>query len=357
MHLEDHRASEILLTNSRINTDHRHLDHICCCSLDRHIHRFSLSNRSLHLVRIIDPLDGASTTEVGLYISHLSRISKELIIVSTHSGVSCIEGIDILIRFPWRAAESLRESESGDAIDHSEIHGLRYASLFIRDLAIRKDVFRRTHMDILSLLECFEKPLILREECEYSEFDLRIVGYDEYMVFTGNEAGLDHIRISLPGGDILEIGIIRAHASRRCPELPICSMDSSCLRIYRFRESLDIGRVKLRKGTVFEYESRDIMCLRDLFEHFRIDRESCLILAKGLDAELLEEDDLYLFRRIDIEKFTDDIIDLDLIFSYLFTDTLSDLLEIRPITAYSCVFHLSEYRKEFCLHVLDESSS
>ena len=187
MHLEDHRASEILLTNSRINTNHRHLDHICCCSLDRHIHRFSLSNRSLHLVRIIDPLDGASTTEVGLYISHLSRISKELIIVSTHSGVSCIEGIDILCRFEGTTAESFRESESGDTIDHSEIHGLSNSTLFARDLAIRKDVFRRTHMDIFTLLECFKQSMILREECEDSEFDLRIVSYDEYIAFTGNE--------------------------------------------------------------------------------------------------------------------------------------------------------------------------
>ena len=138
MHLEDHRASEILLTNSRINTNHCHLDHICCCSLDRHIHRFSLSDRSLHLVRIIDPLDGTSTTEVGLYISCLSRISKELVIVGTNSGISCIEGIDILIGFPWRTTESLRESKSGDAIDHSEIHGLRYASLFVcRELLLK----------------------------------------------------------------------------------------------------------------------------------------------------------------------------------------------------------------------------
>ena len=96
------------------------------------------------------------------------------------------------------------------------------------------------------------------------------------------------------------------------------------------------------------------MRLRDLFEDFIVDGEPCFILSQWLDTELLEEDDLDLFRGIEIEELTDHIIDLDFIFPYLFMDTLSDFLEFRTITSDSSILHLCEDREKSRFHLSDE---
>ena len=96
------------------------------------------------------------------------------------------------------------------------------------------------------------------------------------------------------------------------------------------------------------------MRLRDLFEDLIVDGESCLILSQWLDTELFEEDDLDLFRRIEIEELTYDIIDLDFIFLDLFTDTPSSFLELCTITPHSCILHLGKYREKSRFHLSDE---
>lgn len=209
-------------------------------------------------------------------------------------------------------------------------------------------------MDILSFLESLEESMILREECEDSELHLRIISDYKYVPFSRDEARLDKVRISLPCRDILEIRIIRAHTSCRGTELTIRGMYASGFFIDRLRESLDIGRLELREGTILEDESCDIMRFGDFFEDFGIHGESCLILSQWLDTELFEEDGLDLFRRIDIEKLPHDIIYLDFEFFYLFTDTFSGFPEFITVTPHSSMLHVSEYREECRLHLYDE---
>lgn len=123
-------------------------------------------------------------------------------------------------------------------------------------------------------------------------------------------------------------------------------MNTSRFFLDRFRESFDIGRFELRKCSIFEDEASNIMRFGDFFEDFIIDGKSCFIFSQWLDTEFFEEDDLDLFWRIEIEKLTDNIIDLDLEFLDFFMDTLSDFLEFLSITTDSRILYHRKYRKE-----------
>ena len=87
-------------------------------------------------------------------------------------------------------------------------------------------------MDIFSLLECIKQCDILREPSEHSYLDLRVVCYEEHITLTRDEAWFDIARVSYTCWDILEIGIIRAHASCRCTDLTIGRMHSISPLIY-----------------------------------------------------------------------------------------------------------------------------
>ena len=94
---------------------------------------------------------------------------EDAIIVASHSRVLIIERFDIDISFPWTTFESLREAESCDPIDHSEVHCFCYTSFLARYHAIFwKEELRGARMDIFSLFECFEEIGFTGEPCKNS---------------------------------------------------------------------------------------------------------------------------------------------------------------------------------------------
>ncbi len=129
MDLEDHLSSEFLIADFRIYIEHSVFEHISSSSLDRHIYSFSLTSCTYHLIRVPKSWYISPSPKGSLHVSLLSSLFEDLLIVGLHSRISHIESIDILLRFPWRRTECLREPESSDPIDHSEVHCLRDTSL------------------------------------------------------------------------------------------------------------------------------------------------------------------------------------------------------------------------------------
>lgn len=130
MYLQYHPSLEISFANLCINLNHRYFDDICCSSLNRHIHRFSLWYGTYSFICIIYSGYISPTSEVGLDISIFPCIFEKIIIVYPDSWVLLIERIYIFLCLPWTTIQCLRETKSCNPIYHTKIHTLRYTSLF-----------------------------------------------------------------------------------------------------------------------------------------------------------------------------------------------------------------------------------
>ncbi len=82
-------------------------------------------------------------------------------------------------------------------------------------------------MDIFAVLKCREESFISREKGKYAEFNLRIIGNNERISISSNEAFLDLTSISISCWNILEIWIIGRHSSRRGSKSIISGMNAA----------------------------------------------------------------------------------------------------------------------------------
>ncbi len=120
--LEYHRTMESAIANICTYINHREFYHICCGSLNRHIHRLSFSNRANCLVGIIDGVNISPPTKIRLNIAFFSCLSENSIIIFPNFRILCIECFDISICFVRTTIKSLRESESSNPIDNPEVY-------------------------------------------------------------------------------------------------------------------------------------------------------------------------------------------------------------------------------------------
>ena len=123
--------------------------------------------------------------------------------------------------------------------------------------------------------------------------------------------------------------------------------------IHDLQESFYVGRSEFFERTVLEDDIGYLIFLTNERKRFVVDRISCLDLLGNWYLELVEENDLYLFGRVDIELLSDQIIYLELFVLRFPYDLFSDIAKLLRIHVYSCFFHVCEYLKQTRFYVDD----
>lgn len=83
-------------------------------------------------------------------------------------------------------------------------------------------------MDVPSVGECRKKGFVAGKVREDAQFDLGIVRNEVFpSCFRGLETSLDSVGITVSRGDVLQVGRLARHASRRCSELIVRGADPS----------------------------------------------------------------------------------------------------------------------------------
>ncbi len=165
MHLENHFSFEFFIANFCIYIYHGNLEHVCGCSLNRHIHSLSFGDRTDSLVSITKSWDSTSPTKVRLDIPELPPLFEEIVIVGSHSWILGIKSINIGVRFPRGTIKCFRESKSRNPVNHSKVDCLGYTTFTARySISTRKEESCRSHMDIFSLFKSLGEIFVPREK-------------------------------------------------------------------------------------------------------------------------------------------------------------------------------------------------
>ena len=130
-------------------------------------------------------------------------------------------------------------------------------------------------------------------------------------------------------------------------------MDAFRMRINNSQQPVDISRPEFFKCAILENDIRYLVLLSDKRKRFIIDRVSCFYFLGNGNSEFLEKYHLYLFRGINIELFTDEIVYLEFFILRFPYDILADITEFLFVYIYSRPLHLSKNRNEFRFHVDD----
>ena len=105
-----------------------------------HLRRSNLGNR-------------ANSSEQRLCYACLARFGKHVVQIFLHASVPREISIDKLRRFFLLDAQLLRETERREAINDSEVDGLRCSAMVrgLRQWADAEDFLRRARMDVLAV--------------------------------------------------------------------------------------------------------------------------------------------------------------------------------------------------------------
>ena len=139
------------------------------------------------------------------------RSVDDIFVVFTNPRIHRIKFLDVLSRLTRRRIDHLRETESGYPVYYPKVDRLGDTTKLGGNGRIFSEKEPcRAGMNIFSAIKGLNESRITRQAREDSEFHLRIIRHEEFIVTgIGTETRFDLIRISFSGWDILEIRILR----------------------------------------------------------------------------------------------------------------------------------------------------
>ena len=165
-----------------------------------------------------------------------------------------------------------------------------------------EDFRRRPAVDILALLEAVDHSRVLGQVSQEAQFDLRIVARDDVVIaFAGHEEGAYLAALFGPDGNILQIRVGTAQASRRRDHLVEMGIDAPRFRHDERFQAIEISGNEFLQGPEVQDLVYHGMLVAQGVEDGTVRRIARLGLLDDRQLQLLEEDDAELFRRIDVE--------------------------------------------------------
>ena len=174
VYLQDHLAFQLLRLKTLVDADHCQLDDIGRAALDRGVDGVALGITADNGVARVDIRQVTFPFEDGLDIAVLASGLDALVHVFLDSRIGLEITLDQLFRFGSGNAEPFGQSEGRDAIDDTEVGGLRLATHVARHLIERDaiDLGCRGGVDIHAALEGLDHVRILTEVRHDAQLDL-----------------------------------------------------------------------------------------------------------------------------------------------------------------------------------------
>src|SRR5581483_395575 len=189
MHLQNHARLEIAFCQLAIERDHRQLNQIGSCALQRRIDGRTLGKAALVGVATLDVRNRSQPSEERAYKAIFPRLRQRLFDERFYTFIPSEVALDISFRFRLRNAKLRRQSEGGDAIDDTEVHGLgAIARLLVHGIdRDAEDLTSRERVDVDLFGIGAHQQRIATEMREQPQLNLRVVGGKELCAGPRNE--------------------------------------------------------------------------------------------------------------------------------------------------------------------------
>ena len=185
----------------------------------------------------------------------LMRFLDGAVDVVAYLGEACKQTIDELLRFTTAQIGALCQPECTDAVDNTEHRRFGQTPFFFVDLfdGYAEQLCSGGCVDILVLMEGLHQICVAGDVCQYPQFDLRVVGCNQYVPWCCDKGPADFAPFFGACGDVLQVGVVRAQSSRGCAELVVGSVDPMTA-VDEVRQRIYVGRFELAQLTVLQNE-------------------------------------------------------------------------------------------------------
>ena len=202
-----------------------------------------------------------------------------------------------------RNIEPFGERDLAHSVNDAEVDGLGAPPHLVGDAVRRhaEHLHGGSHVHVLPGAKRVHEHGILGKMGEHAKLDLRVVGADDAHPARGHERPPNRAAEIAADGDVLQVRVVGRDATRRRHGLAPFGVDAAGRGVDEPRERVDVGALELRELAVLEQDAGKRVMLGQLLEHVGVRRTRGLGAFDRLQAELVEQDDLELARRIDVE--------------------------------------------------------
>ena len=306
MHLQDHRRVIFRLPQSSVEIDHRLLEDVGGCALDRHVDGGALFGRcaaavALRFDRRINPPPPVERLGIAMFPDE-GFGAIDVIFDPRHTReISLDEGC----RFRLRQFAFARQAEGAHAIHQAEIHALGEVALFVSDRFRFNPVDGRRGrlMNIQIAVEGGNQGFVLADMRHHAQLDLAVINRQQDVASRRHECSPHFSPLLGTNRYILQIGIIAAEATGRRARLIVTRVEAPAARINQRWQSVDIGALELGQFTVVDDHVHNWVRVLQRVQRRRVSRkaELGLLQAVGRQLKLLKENLVQLLGAADIE--------------------------------------------------------
>ena len=161
--------------------------------------------------------------------------------------------------------------------------------------------------------------------------------------------------------DVLQVGIVRGEPSGDCHGLRIAGMHAARRAIDRQRQLVGVGGFEFRHAAIFQQDLRQRVIEREFLQHFLVGgRRAARGLLHHRQAEFVEQDLLYLLRRIQVERLPGGLVrpgfQRDQFFAQLAALDLQQRAVEQHAVALHRVQHMHARHLDVAIHMLQAAS-
>ncbi len=319
MHLEQQPRPKAL-RQLFVQANHGHLDNVGRRALDGVIDRLALG--ALHGLAVgaahwrLEDGEVAAAAEERLHVAVGASLVARLIQVALDAGELGKVLLDERLRLAQRQAALARQTEGTHAIDQPKVDPLGEVALILTD-ALRRDAIddcRCGRVDVLLLAKGVEHCRILGDVGQDAQFNLRVVGRQEHPARVADEATPDLLADFAADGDVLQVGVAAGQPARHGPDLAEAGVDAARLGVDHLGQRVHVSTLQLAQFAVLDDGGDDAAGVGGAqpFQHVggrRIVAAGDALQPLAWQLELLEQDVAELLRRVNVERFTGDLVD------------------------------------------------
>ena len=343
---------------------HRNLDDIGRRPLDGGIDGIALGKATNSSIRRIDITQVATAVTDGLGVAQLPRLIDTLLHKSMNTRIGGKIVVNELLGLRPADTQTFCEAEGGDSIDDAEVGSLGAATFLTRNLfdtfcqifALVENLGGSGSMNIMTEAEILNKPFIATEMSHDAEFYLGIVRREEQLPWCWDEGFANLLAVFCAHRDILQIRIAAGEATGGCYRLIEVGVDAARTRIDELGQRIEVGADELLLAAILENLVHNGMLSTDALQDLLVRGigSSLGFLRVGQQPQAVEEHFSHLFRRIDIEDLTCQLVNLLLEVRELIRQQFTALAQGLCIQTDTRTLHICQNRHQRHFYLLEQ---
>ncbi len=271
VHLQNHGGLETFALHSGMHINHGQLHDVGSGALNGGVDGISFRMPPHRLVARIDVPQIATSAQQRLHVALRTRRGHLVVDVFFDAGIGREVAVDDFFGFGPRKRRLIAQSKRGHPVNDAKIDRLRVRTLLARHLreGHAKNLGRRSRVNVLAAPERLQHRGILAHGGNDAQFNLRVVGTEQYMVgITGNKEVADATAALRSDRNVLQVRVGGRQAAGRGHCLVEGRVDAARLGVNQLRQGIDVGAFQLAHLAPVEDFFNDGMLLHIALKDF-----------------------------------------------------------------------------------------